>query len=160
MTDKKINLIIDVDGVMTTGQFLYSEKGKEYKIFGPHDSDGLKLVKDKLDIFFISADKTGFSISKKRITDMGYKLELVPEGNRYEWIRNNFGFEGTIFIGDGIFDAPIIRDCMFGIAPANARIEAKKWADYITPSKSGEGAVCDACIRINKLFFRNKSNKK
>ena len=55
----KLNLIIDVDGVMTTGQFLYSSKGKEYKIFGPHDTDGLKIIKDKINIVFISADKRG-----------------------------------------------------------------------------------------------------
>ena len=39
--------MLDVDGVMTTGQFIYSDKGKQYKIFGPHDSDGLKLIKKK-----------------------------------------------------------------------------------------------------------------
>ncbi|MDP3986954.1 MAG: phosphatase [Nanoarchaeota archaeon] len=153
MENKKLNLVIDVDGVMTTGQFVYSSKGKEYKTFGPHDSDGLKLIKDKLNILFITADKRGFPISEKRITDMKYKIELVPEGDRYEWIKNRFGFENTIFIGDGIFDAPIIRDCLFGIAPSNARIEARKWADYVTPSKSAEGAVCDACIKIKKMFF-------
>lgn len=152
----KLNLVVDVDGVMTTGQFLYSEKGKAYKIFGPHDSDGLKLIKDKLNIIFVTADKRGFGISEKRIKDMGYELLLVPEGGRYNFIKEKFGFDKTIFIGDGIFDAPIIRDCKFGIAPANARIEAKKWAKYITPSKSAEGAVCDACIKINKLFFDKK----
>ena len=41
-------LIFDVDGVMTSGQFLYSSNGKVYKIFGAHDSDGLKLLKNKL----------------------------------------------------------------------------------------------------------------
>ena len=156
MENKKLNFVLDVDGVMTTGQFLYSEKGKAYKIFGPHDSDGLKLIKDKVNIFFISADKKGFAISKKRIDDMGYKIEIVPEGDRYKWIKERFGLENTIFMGDGIFDAPIIRDCLFGIAPANARIEAKNWAKYITPSNSGEGAVCDACIKINKIFFGGK----
>ncbi|MFA4960738.1 MAG: HAD hydrolase family protein [Candidatus Pacearchaeota archaeon] len=149
----KINLILDVDGVMTTGQFLYSEEGKRYKIFGPHDADGLKLIRDKVNITFISADKRGFAISKKRIDDMGYKLLQVSEGDRYKFIKENFGFENTIYIGDGIFDAFIIRDCKFGIAPANARIEARKFAKFVTPSKSGEGAVCDACIKINKTFF-------
>lgn len=152
-----MNFIIDVDGVMTTGQFLYSLKGKEYKIFGPHDADGLNLIKDKINVIFVSADKRGFLISKKRVQDMGYKIELVPTENRYEWIKNKFGFDKTIFIGDGIFDALIIRDCFFGIAPVNARIEAKKWADYITPSRSAEGAVCDACIKINKTFFSSKN---
>lgn len=151
-TQEKMNFVIDVDGVMTTGQFLYSSKSKAYKVFGPHDSDGLKLIKGKLNIFFITADKRGLPISRKRIKDMGYKIEVVS-GNRYDYIKKKFGFVNTIFIGDSIFDAPIIRDCMFGIAPANARIEAKNWADYVTPSKSAEGAVCDACIKINKVFF-------
>jgi len=152
-----LNLVIDVDGVLTTGQVLYSEKGKSYKIFGAHDSDGLKLIKDKVDIIFISADKRGLKISKKRVEDMGYKIELSPEKDRYGWIKKKFGFENTIFIGDGIFDAHLIKDCKFGIAPANARIEAKRFADYVTPSKSGEGAVCDACIKINKIFFGGKN---
>ena len=43
--------------------------------------------------------------------------------------------------------------CMFGIAPANARIEAKNCADFITHSKAGEGAVLDACIEIKKRFI-------
>ena len=149
----KMNFVIDVDGVMTTGQFLYDSKGKAYKIFGAHDSDGLKLIKDKLNIIFVTADKRGFPISRKRIKDMEYKIELVKEQDRYSYIKKKFGFENTIFMGDGIFDAPLLRDCMFGIAPANARIEAKTWADYVTPSKSAEGAVCDACIKINKVFF-------
>ncbi len=153
-----MNLIIDVDGVMTTGQFLYSEEGKAYKIFGPHDSDGLKLIKDKVNIVFISADKRGFEISKRRIADMGYEIILVPEGDRYGWVKKNFGFENTIFIGDGIFDAPILRDCKFGIAPANARVEAREVADFVTPSRSGEGAVCDACIKISEKFLIGNNN--
>ncbi len=153
---KKLYFILDVDGVMTTGQFFYSPKGKAFKVFGPHDADGLKLIKDKVEIRFITSDKRGFPISKKRIDDMGYPIELVTEGDRHKYIKEKFGFENTIFMGDGIFDAPVIRDCMFGIAPANARIEAKRWAKYVTPSKSGEGAVCDACIVINKKLLGTK----
>ena len=59
--------ILDIDGVMTTGQFLYSKKGKEYKIFGAHDSDGLKMLKDKIKILFITSDKRGFKISYQEL---------------------------------------------------------------------------------------------
>lgn len=153
----KMNFILDVDGVMTTGQFLYSKNGKEYKIFGAHDADGLKLLKNKLNIIFITADKRGLPITKKRIVhDMGFKLDIVSEKDRYSYLKEKYGFEAMIYMGDGIFDAPILRDCKFGIAPKNARIEAKKAADYITSSNSGEGAVCDACIIINKRFFGGK----
>ena len=148
-----MNLIIDIDGVMTTGQFLYSSEGKAYKIFGPHDADGLNLIKDKINIKFITADKRGFLISERRIKDLGFSIDLIPDGDRYNHIKEKFGFENTIFIGDGIFDAPIIKECKFGIAPANARPEAKESAHFVTPSRSGEGAVCDACIEIKKRFF-------
>ena len=37
--------ILDVDGVITTGHFIYSQEGKLMKIFGPDDNDGLSLVK-------------------------------------------------------------------------------------------------------------------
>ena len=35
------NFILDVDGVMTTGQFFYTAGGKVMKVFGPDDSDAL-----------------------------------------------------------------------------------------------------------------------
>ena len=135
MENKKLNLVIDVDGVMTTGQFLYSSKEKEYKIFGAHDADGLKLIKDKVNILFITADKRGFPISEKRIKDIGYQIKLLDGEERQNYVRNVLGVENTIYMGDGIFDALLIRDCLFGIARLNARIEAKRWANYITPSK-------------------------
>ena len=68
-------------------------------------------------------------------------------------MTQKFRLENTIFMGDGIFDAPVLKDCKFGIAPQNARKEAKEAADFITASKSGEGAVCDACIEINRVFL-------
>ena len=151
-----MNFILDVDGVMTTGHFIYSAEGKALKIFGPHDADGLKLIKDKINISFITADKKGFDISKRRIEDLGFEIELVSEQDRYNHVKAKFGFENTIFMGDGIFDAPLIRDCQFGIAPANARSEAKAEADFITSSKSAEGAVCDACIEIKRRFLTDE----
>ncbi len=37
--------LIDVDGVMTNGQFTYTKEGKIMKNFGPDDHDGLSLLK-------------------------------------------------------------------------------------------------------------------
>ena len=146
--------VLDVDGVMTTGQFFYSKTGKVYKIFGPHDNDGLRMLKGKLPIKFITADKRGYQITKKRIVDdMGFELEIVSEKDRYEFIRKNYNFPSLIYMGDGYYDAPIIRQCVFGIAPKNARKEAKESADFITTSNSGEGAVLDACIEIARRFI-------
>ena len=153
----KPTFILDVDGVMTTGQFLYSSRGKSFKVFGPHDSDGLKLIRDLVNIVFITSDKRGFPISYKRIKkDMGYCLKLVSEEERYSYVREKYGFDNTIYMGDGIYDVSLIRACRVGIAPKNARPEAKEVADYVTQSNSAEGAVCDACLEIKKRLGEGK----
>ena len=68
--------VLDVDGVMTQPPLLYNEKGKTFKVFGPDDHGALNLLRDKLKILFVTADKRGFPISKQRITnEMDFPLE-------------------------------------------------------------------------------------
>lgn len=146
-------IISDVDGVLNTGQFLYNEKGKQFKIFGPHDGDGVKILKKHgFDVKFVSADHRGFAITKARIDDMKCDVELVSEGDRYDFINNKYGLSNVIYIGDGLHDAKILRKVYFGIAPADARIEARLAAQYITESKAGNGAFLDAALIILKHF--------
>lgn len=147
-------LILDVDGVMTTGQFFYSAEGKIIKIFGPDDNDALDLLKPFLEIRFISGDKKGFSISKKRIVDdMGYKLDLVDTINRIEWISERYKTENVIYMGDGIFDHYVMKKVGYSIAPASADKNAKKAADYVTERNGGERSVAEACLHILETFF-------
>lgn len=146
--------ILDVDGVMTTGQFLYNADGKAYKTFGPDDSDGLKLLDPHIDILFVSADKRGFEISKKRITDdMGYSLELVSSFERLEWIKSRYDASDVIYMGDGFFDHNIMKNVGYSIAPKNADSKAKKTAKFVTDREGGDRAVAEACVHILKTFF-------
>ena len=147
-------LVLDVDGVLTTGQFLYSKNGKEFKIFGPDDNDGLALLKPFLKIHFVTQDKKGFSISKKRIvTDMKYPLELVKTLDRVEWMKKQTSLNKIIYMGDSIFDHLIFSKVGYSIAPANADPLAKKYANFVTKRNSGERAVAEACLHILKNFF-------
>jgi len=146
--------VLDVDGVLTTGQFLYSKDGKMFKVFGPDDNEGLMLLKPFLKIHFLTQDKKGFPISKKRIvTDMKYPLDLINTLNRIEWIKNKIPLNKVIYMGDGIFDYHVFSKVGYSIAPANADPSAKKHADYVTKRNSGERAVAEACIHILKNFF-------
>jgi len=149
---KKV-VISDVDGVLNTGQFLYNESGKCFKVFGPHDADGVKLLKEAgWTVRFISADKRGFEITKKRIDDMNCELTLVSEKERLDWIESRYPIKDIVYVGDGYYDAQILRKAGCGISPKNARIEARTAANYVTDSKSGEGAFLDAAIIILKYY--------
>lgn len=153
MIHKPEHFILDVDGVFTTGHFLYTESGKFAKIFGPHDNDGIKLLRDKIKIQTITADKRGFSITKRRMDDMNIPLILLSEEGRLTWFKTNFDLSTVIFMGDSMHDAEIFKHVSYSIAPANAFYTAKKQANFVTNSISGEGAVAEACLHILKKFF-------
>lgn len=146
--------ILDVDGVMTTGQFLYTADGKAMKIFGPDDNDGLSLLKSNIEIRFVTGDKKGFAISKKRIVDdMKFPLDLVSTIRRVEWIADLYPLDKVIYMGDGIFDHYVMQKVGYAIAPANADKLAKQHADYVTERLGGDRAVAEACLHIMEKFF-------
>jgi 3-deoxy-D-manno-octulosonate 8-phosphate phosphatase (KDO 8-P phosphatase) len=146
--------ILDVDGVMTTGQFLYTVDGKVMKIFGPDDNDGLSLLKQHIEIRFITGDKKGFPISKKRIVDdMNFSLDIVSTIRRVDWIRERYPLENVIYIGDGIFDHYVMREVGYAIAPANADKLCKQHAQFVTERSGGDRAVAEACLHIMDKFF-------
>ena len=61
---KKPNyFLLDVDGVLNTGQFIYNSKGKFGKIFGADDNDALKILSNYIKIEFITSDKKGLKIT-------------------------------------------------------------------------------------------------
>lgn len=146
--------ILDVDGVLTTGQFFYSADGKVMKVFGPDDNDGLSLLKPYIDIRFITGDKKGFPISKKRIVDdMSFPLDIVSTIRRVDWIKEKYPLEKVIYMGDGIFDHYVMREVGYAIAPANADKLAKQHAHFITERSGGDRAVAEACLHIMEKFF-------
>ena len=147
-------LILDVDGVMTTGHFLYSSEGKVMKIFGPDDNDGLSLLPPDLQFRFVTGDKRGFPISQKRIVDdMKFPLDIVSTIRRVEWIRERYPLEDVIYMGDGIFDHYVMREVGYSIAPANADTLAKQHANHVTKRAGGDRAVAEACLHILETFF-------
>lgn len=151
---KPVIFILDVDGVMTTGQFLYTSEGKAMKIFGADDNDGLSLLRTHLEIRFVTGDKKGFPISKKRIVDdMGFELDIVSTIRRIEWIAERYPLESVIYMGDGIFDHYVMSKVGYSVAPANADKTAKAHASFITERTGGDRAVAEASLHILEKFF-------
>ena len=148
------HLILDVDGVFTDGKIYQSTEGKMFKVFGPDDHDAINLIKKKLQVTVVSADKRGFEITKTRIEkDMGLDLYLVGSRERVEWINNRFDLSDCVYMGDGFYDPLVFRIVKYSIAPANASIRIQSEANYITSSRGSEGAVAEACVHLLDQFF-------
>jgi 3-deoxy-D-manno-octulosonate 8-phosphate phosphatase (KDO 8-P phosphatase) len=140
---------LDVDGVMTDGGFLYSEKGKVLKKFGAEDADALEIISRYLSVRFVSADRRGFEISRARVSkDLGFPLDLVPTAMRLDWLECLGPLDTVIYMGDSFRDWKILSSVGLSIAPANAHEWAKTVVDFVTPSPGGSGAVAEACMYL------------
>lgn len=146
--------LIDVDGVMTTGQFFYTPEGKAMKVFGPDDHDGLSLLKEFMEICFVTGDRRGFAITEKRIAqDMKFPLELVSTTHRLDWIASRWDPQTVVYMGDGIFDHYVFDKVGYGISPANGFYVARQKADFVTRCAGGDRAVAEASLHLMETFF-------
>tara|TARA_Y100000590_G_C15222423_1_gene826748 strand:- start:140 stop:637 length:498 start_codon:yes stop_codon:yes gene_type:complete len=162
MIKKRSDLVflIDVDGTLSTGEYICDAQGKKYKIFGPDDTDALKILRKYLHIEFISGDKKGFKISKNRIVDhMGFKLTLVSSSKRIEWIERKFKKKKIIYMADGILDHLVFRKVYYSICPNNSDQYLKKISKYVSKCDGGKRAVADGCKHILKVFFKKDFHK-
>ena len=142
---------LDVDGVLTDGTILYDSNGKSHKTFGPDDADALRLLQKHIHIEFVTADVRGLGITRARVErDMGFKLSLVPIHTRFKWLMSRHKLNQIMYMGAGFADATILQRVSVGIAPNNAHPIAKKFADFVTVSTGGHGAVAEACMAVAK----------
>ena len=79
------------------------------------------------------------------------KLEFVYQGQAFKMqaVREIMEKEGVTldeiaYVGDDVIDLPVMRQCGFAVAVANARAQVKAEAHYVTPNRGGEGAGRDA----------------
>ena len=143
-------LCLDVDGVMTNGKFTYTAEGKVSKEFGPEDSDALQLLSPHIEIRFVSADARGFKISEARIVrDMGFSLDLVSSRHRLAWLEERYELEGLAYMGDSFTDVPIFAKVGLALCPQNASPSVKKFANFVTRSRGGSGAVAEAVFYLS-----------
>lgn len=146
--------VLDVDGVLTDGQFYYSSAGKLYKVFGADDNDGLSLLKPYIAVRFVTGDKKGWDISHRRIvSDMKYELDLVSTTQRVDWLKQHTDPATTIYMGDGIFDHYVFAEVGYGIAPANAMPHTRERANYVCQATGARGAVAEAALHVLAAFF-------
>jgi 3-deoxy-D-manno-octulosonate 8-phosphate phosphatase (KDO 8-P phosphatase) len=151
---RPVALVLDVDGVMTTGQFLYTAEGKAGKMFGPDDHDALLIVKEHLPVHFVSGDRRGFHITHRRIAeDMKFPVDLVNPAHRLDWIAERWDPSRTIYMGDSLLDLAVFAGVGYSICPADGFYLARRMATHVTQHSGGNRAVTEACIHIMDKFF-------
>lgn len=157
LLDKMIKAIfLDCDGVLTTGSYFYSEKGKFLKEFSSIDGKGFSKAKQKeIHILVITEepDEKGFAITKKRCEDQRIELAHATSPKDKLKIAKKYAtnwkisLEECAYIADDIGDLFLFKEVGLPIAVFNACDELKDFAKkkgYITKRPGGNGAVREA----------------
>jgi 3-deoxy-D-manno-octulosonate 8-phosphate phosphatase (KDO 8-P phosphatase) len=138
-------LILDVDGVMTDGGLYYSADGVELKRFNAHDGYGIKRAREAgLGIGIISGRETPIVTTRARtlgIEDVYQGVVDKVAAMREIQARHNLEDTEIAYIGDDLFDLPLLAVAGFSAAPKNARPEVRRKVDYVTSMPGGDGAV-------------------
>jgi 3-deoxy-D-manno-octulosonate 8-phosphate phosphatase (KDO 8-P phosphatase) len=147
-------LILDVDGVLTDGKIVYTDRGEEAKAFDAKDGHGLKLLmRAGIPVALITGRSS--PAVEHRARDLGItrvyqkainKIEAYEELRRAENLRD----EEICVVGDDLPDLPILRICGFSVAVADSAEEVKREVDYVTNKEAGKGAVREVCDIILK----------
>jgi len=158
---RRIKIVLfDVDGVLTDGGIwllpipVAASDGStttrmvEVKGYSAHDGLGVKLAR-------LGGMKIGFIT--KRISETvalrarDLRIEFVYQGQNFKMqaVRDIMAKEGVTldeiaYVGDDVIDLPVMRECGFAVAVANARERVKAEAHYVTPHRGGQGAGRDA----------------
>jgi 3-deoxy-D-manno-octulosonate 8-phosphate phosphatase (KDO 8-P phosphatase) len=147
-------LILDVDGVMTDGRVFWLEGHGWSRHFHVKDGYGLKLLmKHGIEVAVISG---GDSVDVR--TRMEFlKINHVFLGDEdklkaLEKIAASTGFalEEMAFMGDDLFDLPVLEKVGFSASDPHAVDPVKARVHYVTETPGGWGAVREIADAIRK----------
>jgi len=156
---QQVELILaDVDGVLTGGQIVFDNQGIETKQFHIHDGLGIKLWQRAGYRFGLI---TGRSSHIVKIRAAELNVEFVRQTADDKWpvaqeILGQLGLEPrqACYIGDDLPDLPVMRAVGLGVAVADACLEARETAHFVTELGGGKGAVRETIEMILKAQRR------
>lgn len=137
-------VVFDFDGVMTDDRVLVFEDGREAVFCSRSDGLGLERLKTLgLPILVISKETNKVVAARCR----KLAIECVQSANDKlpvleAWAHvNGLGLEQIVYVGNDINDLACLQAVGCGVAPADARPEAKAAARLLLDADGGEGAV-------------------
>lgn len=138
-------LILDVDGVMTDGGLYYSAEGIELKRFNAQDGYGIVRARESgLHVGIISGRGSAIVEARARVLQIqDVYLDSMDKVAAFRDIQRKHGYreEEVGFVGDDLFDLPLLSLVGFSAAPRNGQPEVRRKVHYVTRVDGGEGAV-------------------
>jgi 3-deoxy-D-manno-octulosonate 8-phosphate phosphatase (KDO 8-P phosphatase) len=144
---KKVRFVIlDIHGVLTDNILYYTEDGKKSECFSLRDRLGCKaLMEGGIGLAFLTSKITRtdeqvgkiYGIPPEKLWGTSAKMGKLEEFKKESGLED----QDFCYVGDEMIDLGIMKKVGFSVAPADASVEAKEVADYITKVGGSKGVV-------------------
>ena len=159
MRAQKIKLLIlDVDGVLTTGYLDYDANGEAVKSFYVQDGLGVQMLREQgIQLAIISGRDSPVTAARAKDLKIHHVLQGAQDkGAALARLLKTAGvaLSECAYIGDDVIDLPILRAVGLAVSVPNGHRLARSVAHWVTAQSGGAGAVRELAELI--LFAQDK----
>jgi len=145
-------LVLDVDGVLTTGQIVYTDSGVETKAFDVKDGLGIRVAGEAGLTVVLMTGRASAVIQRRardlRIADVLQRVADKAAALRKLAAEKESPLSRVAFMGDDLNDREAMKLAGVAIAPADAVEEIRALAGLVTDLPGGRGAAREAVEAI------------
>lgn len=138
-------MIFDVDGVITDGRLYHGPDGAEWRSTQVRDGLGLKLLRDAGIHTAVISGRPGGGLDQ-RLAALGVTHRYFGRDDKqplFDALLKELGIDASAagMMGDDTPDLPLLRAAGLAFCPADAHQQVLAAADFVAPSRGGDGAV-------------------
>lgn len=138
-------LAMDVDGVLTDGGIIVHADGGESKKFHVHDGAWIRIWRRQgLQTAIITGRHCHAVGHRMKDLEIDYVYQkAIDKIEVFEKLLKESQVPAAqiAYIGDDVFDLPVLRRVGFAATVADALVDVREAADYVTTAQGGRGAV-------------------
>lgn len=154
-------LVMDVDGVLTDCRVWMDSDGEWKRFYSIRDGVGIKALSAAGYKLAVITGTTAADVrARVKVLGIDYFYEGASDKRpSFENLQQVSGIkkEEMAYIGDDIFDIPLIQSAGFGATVPEAVDPVLEVAEYVTKRPGGNGAVREICDFILKYGFYSKA---
>lgn len=142
-------LILDVDGVLTTGGITMNHAGDELKTFNVRDGHGIKMLQ-RIGIEVAIITGRSSPVVQQRANDLGIRYVIQGALRKKDALhdleqQSDIAASDCAYMGDDVIDLPAMQLCRLQTTPADAHLGVQYHAQWISDYPGGQGAVRQLC---------------
>lgn len=140
-------IVLDVDGVLTTGELRYDSEGEATKTFHVRDGLAIKAWVRSGRAVAILTSRGGPAVAA-RAAELGISIVHMGAQDKLAGLAavcEEAGCEAAhaAYLGDDLPDLAPMERCAFAGAPGDACATVKRAADYVARKRGGRGAAAE-----------------